>query len=48
MILTLGMFLSAKERRMSRMVGNESDGEIVYEPHLFLQGLMLVSLLWSL
>ena len=41
MIKTLGLFLSSKERKMSRLVGQMDEGAI-YEPDLFLQGIILV------
>ena len=41
MILTLALFLSPKERKMSRLVW---EGEmIMYEPDLYLQGYVVVS-----
>ena len=45
MIMTLGMFLSSKERKMSRLVWEQDpeDEKAVYEPHLFLQGCVIVS-----
>ena len=42
MILTLGMLLSSKERKMSRLVWQSEDAAL-YEPDLFLQGLILVN-----
>ncbi len=41
MILTLGLYLSVKEKKMSRLVGQFDEGAL-YEPDLFLQGLVLV------
>lgn len=41
MIMTLGLFLSSKERKMSRIVG-QFDDTAIYEPDLFLQGLLMV------
>ena len=41
MIKTLGLFLSLKEKKMSRVVG-QLDEAALYEPDLFLQGLILV------
>ena len=45
MILTLALFLSPKERKMSRLVCSDL-GKVepdVYEPDVFLQGFVLVS-----
>ena len=42
MIKTLGIFLSSKEKKMSRVAG-KTDGTL-YEPDLFLQGILMVSL----
>lgn len=41
MIMTLGLFLSPKERKMSRLVGQVDEG-VLYEPDLFLQGITFV------
>ena len=39
--MTLGLFLSPKERKMSRLI-NQVDEGTIYEPDLFLQGIILV------
>lgn len=41
MIMTLGLFLSSKERKMSCLI-HRFDDAAIYEPDLFLQGLILV------
>ncbi len=40
MIMTLGLFLSSKERSMSRLVDQRDEGAL-YEPDLFLQGIIV-------
>ena len=40
MIKTLGLFLSSKERKMSRIAG-QFDDTAIYEPDLFLQGMVI-------
>lgn len=47
MLMTLGLFLSSKERKMSRLVDQVDEG-LLYEPDLFLQGLILVRFLNSI
>lgn len=42
MIKTLGLFLSPKERKMSRIVSDQVDEGALYEPDLFIQGIILV------
>lgn len=42
--MTLGLFLSSKERKMSRLV-DQVDESLLYEPDLFLQGLIVVRFL---
>jgi hypothetical protein len=43
MIKTLGMFLSSKERKMSRVVSGLMDEGALYEPDLYVQGIILVN-----
>ena len=49
MILTLALFLSPKERKMSRLVCSDlgKDETDVYEPDVFLQGFVVVRLPYS-
>lgn len=42
LILTLSLFLSSKERKMSCLISEDSEEDPKYHPHLFLQGLVWV------